>query len=169
MHPKQRIYVGVDQVMRKFLFMGLLFLLGFSSCNQDDKEPEFAINGYWNLVQMLPAWQNADSEEMQIDFEEKYIFNHDGTFIKFSTKPKGMGLKLQVPTQALGTYTFEPFQGINESVLYVLELKFDTNFILAANCGDGAKETLYVKNDRKLINNSWSACDGPSYVYTKGR
>lgn len=108
-------------------------------------------------------------EEKQIDFEEKYIFNHDGTFIKFSTQPKGMGLKLQVPTQALGIYTFEPFQGMDESILYVLELKFDTNVNMAANCGDGAKETLYIKNDRSLINNSWSACDGPSYVYTKGR
>ncbi|PSL06251.1 hypothetical protein [Cecembia rubra] len=155
--------------MKKIFLFGFLLFFGLASCNQDDKEPEFTINGYWNLVQMIPAWQIPEMPEKQIDFEEKYIFNHDGTFIKFSYKPKGIGDKLEVPTQALGVYSFETYEEKNETILYVLYLRFDTNINMAANCGEGARETLYVRNDRSLINNSWAACDGPSYVYSKGR
>ncbi|WP_130275537.1 hypothetical protein [Cecembia calidifontis] len=151
-----------------FFFVPFLFIV-LASCNQDDKEPEFTINGYWNLSLMVPAWQILGIEEEQVDFDEKYIFNHDGTFIKFSNKPKGMGEKLQVPSQALGVYTFDALQGQDDTMLFVLQLSYDTNVNMAANCGEGPKETLFVTKDRKLINNSWSACDGPSYIYTKGK
>lgn len=144
---------------------GIIFLILFStlifSCNQDDKEPEFNLLGYWNLVQMSFGWtqENAD-----INFTEKYIFNDDGTFIKFSTKRRGVGPDLNVPIQALGTY--ELLKTEDETLVHEIHLVFDTEKGMAANCG-GEEEYLMWSKEGVLMNKSWAACDGPSYVYSK--
>jgi hypothetical protein len=150
-----------------FLF---LVIFGFASCNQDDKEPEFSVAGYWALSQITPSWPMPDYDGTSIDFDEKYIFNHDGSFIKFSNRPKGMGEKLQVPVQALGVYTFNPVQPPNEEVIYELILVFDTNLEMVANCVDGGDtEILFITKNNKLMNTSSSACDGPHYIYSKSK
>lgn len=149
-----------------FLFLVLLVL---ASCNQDDKEPEFTVTGYWTLKQIVSGLVNTSADGTLIDFDEKYIFNHDGSFIKFSNRPNGMGRKLEVPVQALGTYEFMPVNSFDEELLYELRLEFDTNLGMIANCGEGNVEFLFITRSNQLINTSWAACDGPSFVFSKSR
>lgn len=144
---------------------GIVFIVLFSTlifgCNQDDKEPDFNLLGYWNLVQMSYGWTQDNPE---INFTEKYIFNDDGSFIKFSTKRRGMGPILAVPVQALGTY--ELLAAEDDAMVNEIHLVFDTETGLAANCG-GEEEYLRWSKEGVLINSSWAACDGPSYIYSK--
>ncbi len=144
---------------------GVVFLILFSSlifsCSQEDKEPEFNLLGYWNLVNMSFGWTQENSE---INFTEKYIFNDDGSFIKFSTKRRGMGPELSVPIQALGTYELHLTD--DKTMLHEVRLVFDTEKGMAANCG-GEEEYLMWSKEGVLINYSWAACDGPSFVYSK--
>jgi hypothetical protein len=148
-----------------FLFLGSVIIL--FSCNQDDKNPEFNILGYWNLVEITPSFSLSDLGGNELDFEEKYIFNNDGTFIKFSTKMKGVGEVLEIPAQALGQFQINPSASSQENVIYEIELVFETNQEMAANCGEGNSEFLFVTKEYKLINNTWSSCDGPGFIYTK--
>ncbi|WP_291778816.1 hypothetical protein [Cecembia sp.] len=155
--------------MRSIIPFLFLVFIAFTSCNQDDKEPEFSVAGYWNLIQIVPSWPVPDYDGKVIDFNEKYIFNHDGSFIKFSNRPKGIGEKLQVPVQALGVYTFSPMEHGNDEIIYEVKLVFDTNPEMAANCGEANTEYLFITKSNKLVNTSWSACDGLGYVYSKSK
>lgn len=153
---------------RLFPFLFLLLIV-FASCNQDDKEPEFTVTGYWTLKQIVSGLANTSSDGSLIDFDEKYIFNHDGSFIKFSNRPNGMGRKLEVPVQALGTYEIIQTSSFDEELLYELRLEFDTNLGMIANCGESNVEFLFITRSNQLINTSWAACDGPSFIFSKSR
>lgn len=153
-------------MMKKLSNLILLFVFCFASCNQDDKEPEFNVLGYWTLIEIKNSWP-VDELPMDIDFEEKYIFNDDGTFIKFSNKVKGMGKILDVPVQALGKYQKMEEMHPNPDIVHTFELFFETNTIMAANCGEGNIEIVTITRDNKLINMTWAACDGPGYIYSK--
>ena len=156
-------------MMKRLLPILFFLLLGFASCNQDDKEPEFSVTGYWTLKQIIPSWPINNYDGEASDFDEKYIFNHDGSFIKFSNQPNGMGRKLDVPVQALGTYELIPASHSNEEWLYELRLDFDTNLEMVANCGELNVEYLFITRANQLVNTSWTACDGPSFVFYKSR
>lgn len=149
----------------KKLLIPFLFFVVLSSCQQDDKNPEINILGYWNLVEMTTSMSNEGIGVGSIDFSEKYIFNDDGTFIKITNKIKGGGKLLTVPEQSLGVYEMLPSE--NSGNLYELILTFETNLELVANCGEGNQEFLYINNSKKLINFTWSACDGPGFIYSK--
>ena len=140
-------------------------MMVLSACHQDDKDPDINILGYWNLVEMTGSIAGGDSAKQTVDFSEKYIFNDDKTFIKITNKIKGSGNLLTVPEQALGLYDMIPSD--NSGYLYELILTFETNPSLAANCGEGNQEFLYVDNSKKLTNFTWSACDGPGFIYSK--
>ncbi|PRY85267.1 hypothetical protein [Mongoliibacter ruber] len=153
-------------MMKKLSSLILLLALGFASCNQDDKEPEFNVLGYWTLIEIRNSWP-VDEVPVDIDFEEKYIFNDDGTFIKFSNKVKGMGELLEIPKQAFGKYQKLEETHPNPEIIHTFELTFETNQMMAANCGEGDMEFITITRDNKLINMTWAACDGPGYVYSK--
>lgn len=154
------VFIGM-----KKLLVPILFLMVMSSCHQDDKDPDINILGYWNLVEMIsPVTGEAIGVE-NVDFSEKYIFNDDKSFIKITNKIKGSGELLRVPEQALGIYEMIPSD--NSGFLYELILTFETNLTMAANCGEGNQEFLYINSSKKLANFTWSACDGPGFIYSK--
>lgn len=139
----------------------------FYACNQEEKKPEFSIQGYWNLVEITPDLALTDFLMEDPGFQEKYIFNHDGTFIKFSTKIKGVGDAPDMPSQALGQFQISPASGFDENILFDIVLIFETNKKMAANCDDVAIEHLFITKDYKLINDYRSSCDGQGFVYSK--
>jgi hypothetical protein len=153
--------------MKRTLFLVIGSLIFLFSCNQDDKNPEFNILGYWKLVEITPSLSLLDVGGKELGLEEKYIFSDDGTFIKFSTKIKGVGEALEIPAQALGQFQIYPPASPQENVIYEIELIFETNHEMVANCGEGNLEFLLVTKGYKLINNAWFSCDGPRFIYTK--
>lgn len=149
----------------KKLLLSILFLIVISSCHQDDNDPDINILGYWNLVEMTNSMSGDVHNNKPVDFSEKYIFNDDKSFIKITNKIKGSGNLLTVPEQALGIYEMIPSD--NSGFLYELTLTFETNPALAANCGEGNQEFLYINSSKKLTNFTWAACDGPGFIYSK--
>jgi hypothetical protein len=147
-------------------FISVLLIL-FCACNQEEKNLEFSILGYWNLVEITTDRASTDFIMEVPGFEEKYIFNHDGTFIKFSTKINGVGEVPVMPSQALGQFQVSPASGFDENSLFDIVLIFETNMKMAANCGDMAIEHLFITKDYKLINDQRSSCDGPGFIYSK--
>ncbi|EOZ95815.1 hypothetical protein A33Q_3177 [Indibacter alkaliphilus LW1] len=143
--------------------MFLLLALCFVSCNQDDKEPEFNVLGYWNLIEIRSHIPSADGE---VDFEEKYIFNDDGTFIK-TTQRGNKGELLEIPSQAFGKYELLEVEEMNPNISRTYMLTFETNVQMAASCNQDSTEVVYITYDNKLFNMSWFACDGPGFVYSK--
>jgi hypothetical protein len=153
--------------MKNTKYFILVLMNLFFACNQEEKNPEFSIMGYWNLVEIKTDLASTDFIIDQFGFEEKYIFNHDGTFIKFSTKINGIGEVPPMPSQALGQFQIIPSSGFDENILFDIELIFETNKKMAANCDDMAIEHLFITKDYKLINDYRSSCDGQGLVYSK--
>lgn len=153
--------------MKNSIFLLVVFAFISISCNQDDKNPDFNILGYWNLKEIKSVGQVSRFDGTQFQHEEKYIFNSDNSFIKISNQSKEEGSTLDVPNQALGTYTIKSIEHEGEDFIFELVLKFDTNESMAANCGEGAIEYLFVDKDFQLVNSSWAACDGPMFLYAK--
>lgn len=152
--------------MKNKLILLVVLAIFSNSCNQDDKNPDFNILGYWNLKEIRPSWTIPGFDGTQFVHEEKYIFNTDNSFIKISNQSKE-GRTLDVSNQALGTYTIKPIEHNGEGLIFELVLKFDTNETMAANCGEGPIENLYVNKDFQLLNASATACDGPLFLYAK--
>lgn len=142
-----------------FLFVVL------SSCHQDDKNPDINILGYWNLVE-IRSHAPADMGASEVDFEEKYIFNDDGTFIKITQNSK-KGDSMEIPLQAFGKYQLLEIEEMNPNIAHTFLLTFETNTQMAATCEQDFTEVVYISHDKKLFNMSWFACDGLGYVYSK--
>ncbi|MFD2033462.1 hypothetical protein ACFSKL_01610 [Belliella marina] len=150
--------------MKRYFTYLILLCFILVGCNRDDKEPHFNVLGYWNISSINTGWTNEVLVGEKIEFQERYIFNDDGTFIKFSTRNQSTGERLNEPAQALGVY--ESVSLKDSDNVFELTLTFETNMGMAANCG-GNVETLVLTKENKLINNSWTPCDGPSFVYQK--
>ncbi|MFN3800415.1 MAG: hypothetical protein ACK4SB_01920 [Belliella pelovolcani] len=151
--------------MKKGFIYIFLALLCFMSCNQDDKDPQFNILGYWNVSLVSAPMTNTVLSGDQIVFSERYIFNDDGTFIKFSTRNNRSLEPLTEPIQALGLYEMK--DALDPSHVFELTLTFETNRGMAVNCGNDGVENLLLTKENRLVNNSWSACDGLHFVYQK--
>lgn len=150
--------------MKAFRVVLGLLLVSCFACNQDVKEPEFSILGYWNLSVL----QNP-VEGMAMDaptFQERYIFNDDGTFIKFSTRLGGDVRNGQLPLQSFGKYAFVNQARSSMQDLFQVELMYETNPQIAGSC-QHELEFLVFDNARQLKNVAWAACDGPVLVYTR--
>lgn len=155
--------------MRELILL-LITLLTISSCSYNtdemttkdlvflDKEDLY---GEWELVKetssfLLPIVVRT-GEDMQ--WQENYIFNSNGTFVKTSVR-NGATL------DASGTFEFaeSDFNPDEESNRLYIITTFLTGKEIASACS--ANEVLHFDNGR-LINSSYSACDGPGLEYEK--
>ncbi|MBW3467091.1 hypothetical protein [Arthrospiribacter ruber] len=152
-------------MMKRSSLLILFLALAFVACNQDNKEPEFNVLGYWNLIE-IRSHVPADMGATEVDFEEKYIFNDDGTFIKTTQRSK-KGDLLEIPLQAFGKYELLEVDELNTNIAQTFLLTFETNTHMAATCEQDFTEVVYITHDNKLFNMSWFACDGPGFVYSK--
>lgn len=103
---------------------------------------------------MTGSMVNSITEGDDMYWQEYYIFNPDGSFIK-SRELDG--------TVQEATGTFEMVEFDNDDADY-LELLFETGGELAGSCNGYGIETLqYVTKDR--LQSTWMACDGPGLLY----
>ncbi|AFL86180.1 hypothetical protein Belba_3690 [Belliella baltica DSM 15883] len=142
----------------------LIFVATLFACNQDEKDPYFNILGYWEIAAVTNSWTGEVTSGDQLNFSERYIFNDDSTFIKFSNKNHKYGQLYEEPAQALGTYEMKLIE--DSSNVFELKLTFETNMGMAVSCG-GDTEYLVLTKENKLMNTGWAACDGPSFTYQK--
>ena len=132
------------------------------SCTKVNEEPAEKIfqNEYpqkWQLITMYGQTANSEEKGTDMAWQEFYLLNSDGTFIK-SRERSG------VTTEASGTYLSDPTP--NEKCI---TLTFKTNSSIIGSCTTIAlTESLWTKTTttNKMIGGS-AACDGPGLEYER--
>lgn len=110
----------------------------------------------WVLVEMTGSMVNSSTKGTDMDWQEYYIFNPDGRFLK--TRERNGTIQ-----EATGTFEMVEFD--NDTVDY-LELRFETGGELAGGCyGQGYEILSYISSVK--IQSTWMACDGPGLFYEK--
>jgi hypothetical protein len=139
--------------MRHLAFI-ITFLAVFSSCTKDTEETTVDYLEKWTLVKMSGFMPNSETTGTDMEWQEYYLFNKDGTFEKSRIRNK-------IETKAIGTYTT-----INYQYGKYLELTYLKDNEIIGSCFGNLKEDLYFKTNNTL-SSAWSACDGPGLEYQK--
>ncbi|MET2986419.1 hypothetical protein [Aureibaculum conchae] len=142
--------------MKKFIFF-VLATCTILSCSTDEPEDDkvFDADKYpqkWKLVKITGSWTNIETTGENMEWQENYILNDDGTFTKHREQGKE---SFNVP----GTFSIVEHNG--EKFLELVH-EVDTNLIV--NCYSNQTESLWLKSDINLINTA-GACDWPKLEY----
>ncbi|MCH7403656.1 hypothetical protein ACFOUP_10940 [Belliella kenyensis] len=148
----------------KRMILAVLVAVIFS-CNQEDREPQYNILGYWDVVILKSTLDGQVTAGSGTAFTERYIFNDDGTFIKFTTRNSKTANVLPEPLQALGHYKLE--KSMQDEYVFELELTFQTNLILSNACSDVGKEFMRLTKDNFLVHDLDNSCGNIVLFYTK--
>lgn len=126
----------------------------FSCNNNDDNDTENELVGNWKLIQMTGSIPNSETSGAEMEWQETYVLNANGTFLKSRDRD---GIR----TEVSGTYNF-----INNSNEPLIELNFDTESEIIGSCTSNMKETMNLQSETIFLS-SWEACDGPGLKYEK--
>ena len=137
--------------MKKFSLL-LLAVITLFSCSNDDENPTEYPEGKWVLTQMTGRMPNSETTGANMEWQEFYVLNGDGTFKK-SRKKNG------VTTEISGTYIVGT-SASNTS----LELTYTVENEIIGSCSSKLKEELHFQSASVLISN-WQQCDGPGLKY----
>ncbi|AQS93157.1 hypothetical protein BXQ17_03275 [Polaribacter sp. BM10] len=137
----------------KILFLMIIGVL-FSCNNNDDNYTENELVGIWKLIQMTGSIPNSETSGAEMEWQETYVLNANGTFLKSRDRDG-------ITTEVSGTYNF-----INNSNEPLIELNFDTESEIIGSCTSNRKETMNLQSETIFLS-SWEACDGPGLKYEK--
>ncbi|UII74583.1 hypothetical protein LV716_09910 [Flagellimonas sp. HMM57] len=136
----------------------LFFFTVISSCNTNDSNGDEDVQvplkseaQKWELVKMTGSMVNSETIGDAMEWQEYYLFNPDGSFIKEREREGSI-------TKATGTYELMA----QEEERY-FELTYKTGTTLIANCSNNDKEILVFNGDALYA--TWNACDGPGLEY----
>ena len=124
---------------------------------EDSKKPETTTPSTvekWQLIKMSGNMVHSERTGVDMAWQEYYLLNPDGTFIKSRDQIGKM-------SEASGTYRF-----VTLSKQRYLELNYANSHPLIGNCTGDLKEFLMIKSDNKMIG-TWNICDGPGLEYEK--
>ena len=137
----------------KILFLMIIGVL-FSCNKNDDNDTENELVGNWKLIQMTGSIPNSETSGTEMEWQETYVLNANGTFLKSRDRDG-------ITTEVSGTYNF-----INNSNEPLIELNFDTASDIIGSCTSNMKETMNLQSETIFLS-SWEACDGPGLKYEK--
>lgn len=136
--------------MKKIVFILSCSILLLSCSNNDETVPE-EYSQIWQLTKMTGSISNSETTGGDMDWQEFYLLNSDGTFLK-SREQNNVLIEIS------GTYTYE---NISEEKFIVFSYQSESSII--GNCTLELEEYLIIR-DNKFIG-TWSACDGPGLEY----
>jgi len=139
--------------MKKLNILFLLLIILFS-CSDDDQSSLKNYQGKWELTQMTGSIQNSETTGSDIEWQEFYLLNANGTFIK-SRERNG------VVTEISGTYSL-----VNSSNNNSLQFTYNSESEIIGTCSSELKEELHFQSENILFSN-WEQCDGPGLKYEK--
>jgi hypothetical protein len=136
--------------MKTYTLPTLLFVACLFSCSKEDQKELSASNQQkWQLVKMTGSMINSVTTGKDMSWQEYYVFNADGTFLK-SREQNG-----QVK-ESSGTYSKDE---------KYISLTYKKGAELIASCtGVQNQEQLYIVSADKLVG-TWNICDGPGLEY----
>jgi hypothetical protein len=137
---------------KQILFLMIIGIL--CSCSKNEINLENQIIGNWKLIQMSGTIPNSETTGTEMDWQETYLLNTDGTFQKSRNRDG-------VITDISGTYKL-----INNSTESLLELNFNSESEIIGSCTSNTKETMNIQSETIFLS-SWNACDGPGLRYEK--
>jgi hypothetical protein len=135
----------------------LILTLSLISCSTNDKSKATAVSDYygkWTLVKISGNQTNSETTGSKMEWQENYVFNTDGTFIKTRVRDN-------VTTTSTGTFVIEKK---DNTVGFALTHKESSAII--GNCMGDLSEFLSINEDN-LLQSSWQMCDGPGLIYKK--
>jgi len=136
-----------------FITIGILL-----SCNSDNEDSnlETEITGNWKLIQMTGSIPNSVTTGSEMEYQETYTLNTDGTFQK-SRNTNGILL------EASGIYnSFDLPDG------KYLEFIFDNESKIIGSCNSSIKERVFFQSENIFLS-TWENCDGPGLKYEKAK
>lgn len=133
------------------LFVSLIVLF---SCSNDDQNSQKNYQGKWKLTQMSGNLQNSETTGSDMEWQEFYILNADGTFKK--TRDRNGVIK-----DVSGTYNL-----IKSSNEMYLELVFNNESEIIGSCSSNLKEEMLFQSEN-TFSSTWQNCDGPGLKYEK--
>ena len=140
--------------MKKIYFL-LASLMVFFSCSNNDQNSQNNLQGKWKLTEMRGNMPNSEKTGSDMEWQEFYLFNADGTFIK-SREKNGL------VTEVSGMYKFVDSLDRN-----LIELVHQSDNEIIGNCySNSLKEEMYFQSEN-IFFSSWEACDGPGLKYEK--
>ena len=131
-------------------------MLSLISCSNEDTNPPLVLDYYgkWQLTEMSGSVINSVTTGPKMYWQEFYVFNTDGTFVKTRIKDN-------TTTTASGTFSV-----VKTSDETHLELTYSESSVLVGSCYGNLKEDLFINNNNLLVS-TWQNCDGPGLVYQK--
>ncbi|MBI3220644.1 MAG: hypothetical protein HYZ44_14105 [Bacteroidetes bacterium] len=143
--------------MKNFIIL-MALVAGLASCTKESplsetsKELTADSQQKWVLVKMTGSFGLGSTTGSEMQWQEYYVFNDDGTFLKSRVQDNST-------KTASGTYA-----SVTESGQTFLELTFTTGSELMASCYP--KERLW-KNSVDGLQGTWGHCDGPTLEYVR--
>lgn len=136
------------------MIIGILF-----SCNKNDDgnstdNLETEIIGNWKLIQMTGNIPDSETTGADMEWQETYRLNTDGTFQKSRNRDG-------IITEVSGTYNL-----VDSSNERFIEFIFSDENEIIGSCYSNLKEEMFFQSNNTL-SSTWSACDGPGLKYEK--
>ncbi|MDT0687817.1 hypothetical protein [Autumnicola psychrophila] len=144
--------------MKKISLLVVVTATILFSCDEKQKEIDkadvFATDAQkWELVKMTGSFAGSETIGDEMEWQEYYLFNANGTF----TKHRERNNKI---VEASGSFETDT----NEDGL-VYNLSYSEENELIGNCHGAPTEYLYFSSDGETLLSSWWACDGPGLFY----
>lgn len=136
--------------------IALILIIGIlCACSSDDSStPNEELTGNWKLVEMSAGLINSTTTGSEMEWQESYLLNSNGTFQK-SRDENG------VITEASGTYTLN-----DSSSEMILELSYNAESDIIGSCNSELKEEMVFQSGNTL-SSTWNYCDGPGLKYKR--
>jgi hypothetical protein len=138
----------------QIVYLLIIGLLGSCSSDDNTNNSELVLTGNWKLIEMTGSVPNSETSGAEMEWQETYRFESDGSFQKSRTR-EGETI------EASGTFNW-----IENSDERILELSYNQESIIIGSCYQNNTETMVFQSDT-VFYSSWMACDGPGLTYKK--
>jgi hypothetical protein len=138
----------------QIVYIVIMGLLGSCSSDDSSNNSELVLTGNWKLIEMTGSVPNSETTGAEMEWQETYTFQSDGSFQKSRTREG-------VITEASGTFNW-----IESSDERILELSYNQESTIIGSCYQNNTETMGFQSNT-VFSSSWNACDGPGLIYEK--
>lgn len=133
------------------LLFSLFILL---SCSKEDQASDKDLQGKWVLIEMNGNIPDSQTTGSNMDWQEFYQLNSDGTFKKSRERD-------DITVELFGVYNLVASSGENK-----LELSYNVASAILGTCGTDLKEYMYLQSTT-IFTSTWQNCDGPRLKYER--
>jgi len=148
------IYQRKSLMKMQIVYLVIMGLLGSCSSDDSSNNSELILTGNWKLIEMTGSVPNSETSGADMEWQETYRFESDGSFQKSRTR-EGETI------EASGTYRWS-----DASEEPLLELDFNSDSEIIGSCNQNNLETMSFQSETIFVS-SWMACDGPGLTYKK--